>query len=201
LEIYEIEHTAVSANAHCRAGGCVQDRQAVDFGPKSCRQTVARPDKDEPLYLWTSDFERPAADRARLYKERWDTELLFKWLKQNLKIRRCLGRGETAVRTQIDVARIALMLPRIRHHTAARVSRTAPCCSSPTSSSACLAPSASAKPQHPRPYRRRCGRHPHSHALSPVNPHRPQNPAQQCAQAATHPAPGSQAARWTPPRA
>jgi hypothetical protein len=87
--------------------------------------TLARPDKDQPLYLWTSDFERPAADIAQLYKQRWDTELLFKWLEQNLKIRRCLGRSETAVRTQIDLARIALMLLRIRHHTAARVSRTA----------------------------------------------------------------------------
>jgi len=82
--------------------------------------TVARPDKPEPLYLLTNDFERPAVDLARLYKERWDIELLFKWLKQNLKIRRFLGRSENAVRTQIYVALIAFMLLRILHHTAAR---------------------------------------------------------------------------------
>jgi putative transposase len=82
--------------------------------------TVARPDKDEPLYLLTNDFERPAVDIARLYKERWEIELLFKWLKQNLKIRRFLGRSENAVRTQIYVALIAFMLLRILHHTAAR---------------------------------------------------------------------------------
>ena len=81
---------------------------------------MARPDKDEPLYLLTNDLGRPAAEIARLYKERWDIELLFKWIKQNLKIRRFLGRSENAVRIQIYVALIAFMLLRILHHTAAR---------------------------------------------------------------------------------
>jgi putative transposase len=45
---------------------------------------------------------------------------LFKWLKQNLKIRRFLGRSENAVRIQIYVALIAFMLLRILHQTAAR---------------------------------------------------------------------------------
>jgi IS4 transposase len=79
--------------------------------------TVARPDKDEPLYLLTNDFDRPAVEIARLYKERWQIELLFKWLKQNLKIRRFLGRSENAVRIQIYVALIAFMLLRILHQT------------------------------------------------------------------------------------
>ena len=81
---------------------------------------VARPDKAEPLYLLTNDFARSAAEIARLYQERWEIELLFKWLKQNLKIRRFLGRSENAVRLQIYVALIAFMLLRILHHTAAR---------------------------------------------------------------------------------
>src|SRR5205823_11550263 len=81
---------------------------------------VARPDHDQPLYLLTNDFERPATDIAQLYKERWDIELLFKWLKQNLKIRSFLGRSENAVRIQIYVALIAFMLLHILHQTAAR---------------------------------------------------------------------------------
>lgn len=81
---------------------------------------VARADNQEPLYLLTNDFDRPAAEIARLYKERWDIELLFKWIKQNLKIRRFLGHSENAVRIQIYVALIAFMLLRILHHTAAR---------------------------------------------------------------------------------
>lgn len=81
---------------------------------------VERPDKATPLYLLTNDLDRPAAEIARLYKQRWDIELLFKWIKQNLKIRRFLGRSENAVKIQLYVALIAFMLLRILHHTAAR---------------------------------------------------------------------------------
>lgn len=85
---------------------------------------VARADQAEPLYLLTNDLTRPAVEIARLYKERWQIELLFKWLKQNLKIRRFLGRSENAVRIQIYVALIAFMLLRILHDTAARSLKT-----------------------------------------------------------------------------
>jgi putative transposase len=81
---------------------------------------VARPDNDKPLVLLTNDLQRPAGEIALLYKERWQIELLFKWLKQNLKIRRFLGRSENAVRIQIYVALIAFLLLRILHRTAAR---------------------------------------------------------------------------------
>jgi putative transposase len=81
---------------------------------------VARPDKDEPLHLLTNDLARPAGEIARLYRERWEIELLFKWLKQNLKITRFWGRSENAVRIQIYAALIAFMLLRILHQTAAR---------------------------------------------------------------------------------
>jgi IS4 transposase len=133
-------------NAHCRevgtliaTGDGIQADRRVKLGyhrphggaPKNplfdvvLREvTVARPGKDEPLYLLTNDFDRPAAEIARLYKERWEIELLFKWLKQNLKIRRFLGRSENAVRTQIYVALIAFMLLRILHQTAVRGGKT-----------------------------------------------------------------------------
>jgi IS4 transposase len=81
---------------------------------------AARPDKDQPLVLLTNDLTRPASEIAALYKQRWDIELLFKWLKQNLKIRRFLGRSENAVRIQIYVALIAFLLLRLLHHGAAR---------------------------------------------------------------------------------
>lgn len=82
--------------------------------------TLARPDHDEPLLLLTNDLARPATEIAQLYKERWQIELMFKWLKQNLKIRSFLGRSENAVRIQIYVALIAFLLLRILHQTAAR---------------------------------------------------------------------------------
>lgn len=129
-------------NAHCRplaeraalgeailadrrvAIGHRQPRGGAPLNPLyrvSLREVVvARPDHDEPLYLLTNDCDRSAVEIARLYRERWEIELLFKWLKQNLKIRRFLGRSENAVRIQIYVALIAFMLLRILHHTAAR---------------------------------------------------------------------------------
>jgi len=81
---------------------------------------VARPDHEDALLLLTNDLKRPAVEIARLYKARWEIELLFKWIKQNLKIRRFLGRSENAVRIQIYVALIAFLLLRILHQTAAR---------------------------------------------------------------------------------
>ena len=69
-----------------------------------------------PLVLITNDLARPASEIAALYKERWQIELLFKWIKQNLKIKRFLGRNENAVKTQIYVALIAFILLRLLRH-------------------------------------------------------------------------------------
>ncbi len=74
------------------------------------RIVVDRPDKATPLVLITNDFGRSAAEIAALYKKRWGIELFFKWIKQNLKIRRFLGRSENAVRSQIYIALITYLL-------------------------------------------------------------------------------------------
>lgn len=74
------------------------------------RITVNRPDKETPMILITNDFSRSAEEIAELYKQRWDIELYFKWIKQNLKIKRFLGRSENAVRTQIYIALITYIL-------------------------------------------------------------------------------------------
>jgi IS4 transposase len=71
---------------------------------------------DEPaLRLVTNDFERPAETIAELYKTRWQIELFFKWIKQNLKIKRFLGSSENAVRLQIVTALIAYLLIHYAH--------------------------------------------------------------------------------------
>lgn len=74
------------------------------------RIIVARPDKDTPMVLVTNDFTRSAESIANLYKQRWDIELFFKWIKQNLKIKRFLGRSQNAVKTQIYIALITYLL-------------------------------------------------------------------------------------------
>jgi len=102
---------------HRRPRGGAPPNPLWDVG---LREIVVARSGREPLYLLTNDVERPAAEIARLYKQRWEIELLFKWLKQNLKIRRFWGRSENAVKIQIYVALIAFMLLRILHQTAAR---------------------------------------------------------------------------------
>ena len=47
---------------------------------------------------------------ARYYKDRWQIELFFKWIKQHLKIKSFLGRSENAVRIQILCALISYLL-------------------------------------------------------------------------------------------
>ena len=79
---------------------------------------VARQGK-APIRLITNDLTRPAIEIAALYKERWQIELLFKWIKQNLKIKRFMGRSENAVKIQIYVALIAFLLLRILREGAA----------------------------------------------------------------------------------
>jgi putative transposase len=71
------------------------------------------------LTIITNDLVRPAVEIAAVYKTRWQIELLFRWLKQHLAIRRFLGRSENAIRLQIVAAMIAYLLLRI----AARESR------------------------------------------------------------------------------
>lgn len=79
------------------------------------REVVVARDGKPPLHLITNDLIRPAAEIAELYKERWQIELFFKWIKQNLKIKSFLGRSENAVRIQIYVALIAFCLLRLFH--------------------------------------------------------------------------------------
>jgi IS4 transposase len=46
----------------------------------------------------------PPATVAALYKKRWQVELFFKWIKQNLRIKHFFGTSENAVKTQIWIA-------------------------------------------------------------------------------------------------
>lgn len=72
--------------------------------------TIRRPDKPTPLVLATNDLTSPACDIAQHYKDRWQIELFFKWIKQHLKIKKFHGREENAVRIQILIALISYLL-------------------------------------------------------------------------------------------
>jgi len=88
--------------------------------PIRLRRIILRREDGRPLTLLTNDLRRSAGQIAALYRQRWQIELLFRWIKQHLKIRTFLGRSQNAVRVQIFAALIAYLLLRI----AARASRS-----------------------------------------------------------------------------
>ncbi len=52
----------------------------------------------------TNNFKWSAKTIADIYKQRWQVELFFKWIKQNLKIKAFVGHNDNAVMTQVMVA-------------------------------------------------------------------------------------------------
>jgi putative transposase len=58
----------------------------------------------------TNQFNWSAKTIADIYKQRWQVELFFKWIKQNLKIKAFLGTSENAVMTQIMAALCVYLL-------------------------------------------------------------------------------------------
>ncbi|WP_159732931.1 IS4 family transposase, partial [Methylosinus sp. Ce-a6] len=69
--------------------------------------------KSPIIEVITNDMTRTAAEIAALYKARWAIELLFRWLKQHLSIRKFLGKNENAIKLQLLAAMIAFLLLRI----------------------------------------------------------------------------------------
>jgi hypothetical protein len=56
------------------------------------------------LVFLTNNFDLPASTIAQLYKCRWQVELFFKWIKQNLRITHFFGTTDNAVKTQVWIA-------------------------------------------------------------------------------------------------
>ena len=77
------------------------------------RRIRVRRDQGGLITLITNDMNRTAVEIAALYKSRWQIELLFRWIKQHLRIRKFLGNNDNAIRLQIIAALIAYLLLRI----------------------------------------------------------------------------------------
>lgn len=84
---------------------------AAGMGDYALRRVVVYDaQKDRVIEVLTNNFEWKAATVAALYKKRWDIELFFKAMKQNLQIKTFLGTSENAVRSQIFIALICYLL-------------------------------------------------------------------------------------------
>jgi putative transposase len=81
--------------------------------PIPLRRIKVRRENGGVITLLTNDLTRSAVEIAALYKSRWQIELLFRWIKQHLDIRKFLGTNENAIRLQVLAAMIAYLLLRI----------------------------------------------------------------------------------------
>jgi IS4 transposase len=91
----------------------VRSDQTVVLGSASARKNY--PDRlrrvhyydegqDRHIGFLTNNFDLPALTISLLYKSRWQVELFFKWIKQNLRIKASYGYSENAVKSQIWIA-------------------------------------------------------------------------------------------------
>jgi len=76
------------------------------------------PESGKTYTYLTNCFNLSPATIAAIYKQRWQVELFFKWVKQQLKIKSFLGTSENAVKTQIYIALCAYLLLRWLKHLA-----------------------------------------------------------------------------------
>lgn len=68
------------------------------------------PETGDVYEFLTNNFQLPALVIAQLYKQRWQVELFFKWIKQHLRIQSFYGTSENAVRVQVWTAVSAYVL-------------------------------------------------------------------------------------------
>jgi hypothetical protein len=81
------------------------DFKTKRFHPDALRRIGYRdPDTGQKLVFLTNNFSQSAPVIARLYKNRWQVELFFRWIKQHLCIQRFFGQTKRAVKTQVWIA-------------------------------------------------------------------------------------------------
>ena len=95
-----------------RSTGIICDQQIAldgfyvkkDYPVRLRRVRFKDPETQKTLVFITNQMTLPAATICALYKNRWQVELFFKWIKQHLRVKRFYGTSENAVKTQIWIA-------------------------------------------------------------------------------------------------
>ena len=86
--------------------------------------TVYRVEDKKVIHIITNNLHWTVRTVAGLYKKRWDIELFFKAMKQNLQIKTFLGTSENTVKSQIYVALISYLLLELINRTIAQKVKT-----------------------------------------------------------------------------
>ncbi len=108
-----LDYVVVEENFNLDKNTGLRSDKTIDLaGPKSKRlypeslRLVEYYDdeKEVELVFLTNNFEASALEIARLYRNRWQIEIFFKWIKQNLTIKKLWGHSENAVNLHVWVA-------------------------------------------------------------------------------------------------
>lgn len=116
LKIEEIADREVPQNSQVRRDREIQiTPYRKDFALKLRLVTIWDEDKQEEITFLTNHLKLGATTIARIYKERWQIELFFKALKQLLRIKTFVGTSANALKTQIWIALIAMLVLKYLH--------------------------------------------------------------------------------------
>jgi IS4 transposase len=107
----KLKYDVIATSPHCEAP-VVSDSHIIMAGrytsadyPVALRRIEFLDiERARTLTFLTNKFQLPASRIAQLYKSRWQVELFFKWIKQNLRIKAFVGNSVNAVKTQIWIA-------------------------------------------------------------------------------------------------
>ena len=93
-----------ASNVVCDQTGVLTVFYSSKGYPDTLRRVVVKDETGKRITFLTNNFMLPPELIAALYKQRWQVELFFKWIKQHLRIKAFLGTSENAVKTQIWIA-------------------------------------------------------------------------------------------------
>jgi hypothetical protein len=111
---YQVRHTIPGGDHGVRR---VEWIRLIGTAAQTCRSMMRRitvwdEEQQREIILLTNEWRLSANTIAKVYRFRWQIELFFKALKQNLKIKTFVGTSENAVKTQVWTALIAMLLLR-----------------------------------------------------------------------------------------
>ena len=99
-----------SLGLRCDQEILLQSERLKKLYPSRLRRISFRDEtQDRTLVFLTNNFVLTAETIAALYKARWEIELFFKWIKQNLRVKTFYGTSSNAVKTQIWIAMIVYL--------------------------------------------------------------------------------------------
>jgi IS4 transposase len=100
-----------SVGLRCDQEILLATKNSMILYPKRLRRISFRDEtQGRTLVFLTNNFDLPAETIAALYKARWEIEIFFKWIKQNLRIKTFYGTSPNAVKTQVWISMVVYLV-------------------------------------------------------------------------------------------